>query len=127
MGADCILLIGAILDVPTMRELEAVAANLAMAVIVEVHNAVELEKALVLKTPLIGVNNRNLATFETSVATTLAVRHLIPEGRTVISESAIRSRDDVEMLRSIGVDNFLVGEALLRAEDPGAALERMFA
>lgn len=126
MGADCILLIAAMLDVQAMTEFEAVASELGMAVIVEVHNAAELEKGLVLKTPLIGVNNRNLATFETSIATTTAIRHLIPDDRTVISESGIRSRHDVEELGSIGVDNFLVGEALIRAEDPGAALERMF-
>ncbi|SAL51408.1 indole-3-glycerol-phosphate synthase [Caballeronia cordobensis] len=126
MGADCILLIAAMLDVRAMREFEAVASELGMAVIVEVHNAAELEKGLVLKRPLIGVNNRNLATFETSIATTTAIRHLIPDDRTVISESGIRTRNDVEKLRSIGVDNFLVGEALIRAEDPGAALERMF-
>ncbi|WP_250475024.1 indole-3-glycerol phosphate synthase TrpC [Caballeronia sp. GAFFF1] len=126
MGADCILLIAAMLDVHAMTELENVASDLGMAVIVEVHNAAELERALALKTPLIGVNNRDLTTFETSIATTIALRHLIPEDRTVISESGIRSRDDVQTLRSIGVNNFLVGEALIRAEEPGAALESMF-
>ncbi|WP_087128888.1 indole-3-glycerol phosphate synthase TrpC [Caballeronia concitans] len=126
MGADCILLIAALLDVHAIKGLESVASDLGMAVIVEVHNAAEAERALALKTPLIGVNNRDLKTFETSVATTIALRHLIPEDRTVISESGIRSRDDVKMLRSIGVNNFLVGEALIRAEDPGAALESMF-
>jgi indole-3-glycerol phosphate synthase len=126
MEADCILLIAALLDVHAMKELESVASDLGMAVIVEVHNAAELETALALKTPLIGVNNRDLTTFETSVATTIALRHLIPEDRTVISESGIRSREDVQTLRSVGVKNFLVGEALIRAEDPGAALESMF-
>lgn len=97
-----------------------------MAVIVEIHSADELDAALTLNTPLIGVNNRDLATFSTNIETTLAMRRLIPADRMVISESGIRSADDVRRLRSIGVDHFLVGEALIRAEHPGVALKQMF-
>jgi len=126
MGADCILLIAAVLDGSAMRELESLAFELGMAVIVEIHSADELDAALTLNTPLIGVNNRDLATFSTNIETTLAMRRLIPADRMVISESGIRSADDVRRLRSIGVDHFLVGEALIRAEHPGVALKQMF-
>ncbi|UQP02836.1 indole-3-glycerol phosphate synthase TrpC [Burkholderia multivorans] len=126
MGADCILLIAAVLDGSAMRELESLAFELGMAVIVEIHSADELDAALTLKTPLIGVNNRDLATFSTNIETTLAMRRLIPADRMVISESGIRSAEDVRRLRSIGVDHFLVGEALIRAEPPGVALKQMF-
>ena len=126
MGADCILLIAAVLSPGAMRELESLASELGMAVIVEIHSARELDSALMLKTPLIGVNNRDLATFATTIETSVAMRRLIPDDRVVISESGIRSADDVRKLRAVGVDHFLIGEALIRAEDPGAALKRIF-
>ncbi|WP_176054333.1 indole-3-glycerol phosphate synthase TrpC [Paraburkholderia caribensis] len=126
MGADCILLIAAVLSPGAMRELESLASELGMAVIVEIHSARELDSALMLKTPLIGVNNRDLATFATTIETSVAMRRLIPDDRVVISESGIRSPDDVRKLRAVGVDHFLIGEALIRAEDPGAALKRIF-
>ncbi len=126
MGADCILLIAAVLDGGAMRELECLASELGMAVIVEIHGAHELDAALTLKTPLIGVNNRDLATFATNIETTVAMRRLIPGDRMVISESGIRNADDARRLRSAGVEHFLVGEALLRAENPGAALKQIF-
>ncbi|MCC8395821.1 indole-3-glycerol phosphate synthase TrpC [Paraburkholderia sp. MMS20-SJTR3] len=126
MGADCILLIAAVLDSGAIRELESLASELGMAVIVEIHSAHELDTALTLKTPLIGVNNRDLATFATTIETTIAMRRLIPDDRIVISESGIRTADDVKRLRSVGVDHFLVGEALIRAENPGEALRQIF-
>ncbi|MCA8318004.1 indole-3-glycerol phosphate synthase TrpC [Burkholderia multivorans] len=126
MGADCILLIASVLDGGAMRELECLASELGMAVIVEIHGAHELDAALTLKTPLIGVNNRDLATFATNIETTVAMRRLIPGDRMVISESGIRNADDARRLRSAGVEYFLVGEALLRAQNPGAALQQIF-
>ena len=126
LGADCILLIAAALDVARMRELESVAHDLGMAVLVEVHDAAELDSALTLATPLIGVNNRNLRNFETRLATTLDLLPRIPPGRLVVTESGIRGREDVELMRANGVHAFLAGEAFMRAADPGMELENMF-
>ena len=126
-GADAILLIAACLDDAQMRDFEAIARSLDMAVLVEVHDAAELGRALQLKTPLIGVNNRNLKTFEVSLDTTLTLRHDIPSDRLLVSESGIQSRDDVLRLAAAGVNAFLVGESFMRADDPGLALAQMFA
>jgi indole-3-glycerol phosphate synthase len=126
MGADCILLIVAALADAQMAELEAAAIALGMAVLVEVHDAAELDRALRLRTPLLGINNRNLRTFETSLDTTLGLLPRIPSGRIVITESGILVRDDVERVRSHGVNAFLVGEAFMRAPDPGEALAFLF-
>jgi indole-3-glycerol phosphate synthase len=125
-GADCILLIAAALTTPTMRTLEAQAHALGLAVLVEVHDGAELERALELRTPLIGINNRNLQTFETHLDTTLGLLGSIPHDRIVVTESGILSVEDVRRMRAAGVGCFLVGEAFMRAEDPGPALERLF-
>ncbi|MEJ6021101.1 indole-3-glycerol phosphate synthase TrpC [Ramlibacter sp. PS4R-6] len=126
MGADCILLIVACLEDAQMRELEAIARGLDMAVLVEVHDRAELERALQLKTPLVGINNRNLRSFEVSLDTTLGMLADIPEGRLVVTESGIATKDDVKRMREAGVHAFLVGEAFMRADDPGEALARLF-
>ncbi len=126
LGADCILLIAAALDAARMRELEALAHELGMAVLVEVHNAAELDAALALATPLVGVNNRNLRTFETRLETTLDLLPRIPAERLIVTESGILTRADVELMRANGVHAFLAGEAFMRAGDPGIELERMF-
>ena len=126
MGADCILLIVAALNPRRMAELAAIATDLGMAVLVEVHNSVELDRALELKTPLIGVNNRNLHTFETRLDVTLGLLKRIPPDRIVITESGILQPADVSLMRDNGVDCFLVGEAFMRAPDPGAELARLF-
>ena len=126
-GADCILLIAAALSDAQMTELEACAAELGMGVLVEVHDADELERALQLKTRLVGVNNRNLRTFEVSLDNTLSLLTQIPADRLVITESGIVGRDDVLRMRAAGVHAFLVGEAFMRAADPGEALQRLFA
>ena len=126
MGADCILLIVASLDDAQMRELEAIARSLDMAVLVEVHDRAELERALKLRTPLVGINNRNLRTFEVSLSITLGMLNEMPEGRLVVTESGIATKDDVQAMREAGVHAFLVGEAFMRAEDPGEALARLF-
>jgi len=126
LGADCVLLIVACLDDAQLRELEKVAHGLGMAVLVEVHDAAELERALALKTPLIGINNRNLRTFETRLETTLDLLPRVPSERLVITESGILSTADVHRMREHGVDAFLVGEAFMRADDPGKALSRLF-
>jgi indole-3-glycerol phosphate synthase len=126
MGADCILLIAACLSDAQMAELEATAHAMDMAVLVEVHDAAELERALQLKTPLVGVNNRNLKTFEVSLDTTLALLPQIPKDRIVITESGIATRADVQRMREAGVHTFLVGEAFMRAEEPGLALAELF-
>jgi indole-3-glycerol phosphate synthase len=125
-GADCILLIAAALEIGTMRELERLAHGLGLAVLVEVHNADELDRALQLSTPLIGVNNRNLHTFETRLETTLELLERIPADRTVVTESGILTREDVQRMRAQQIGCFLVGEAFMRAKDPGAELERLF-
>lgn len=127
LGADCILLIAACLSGAQMAELEAAAHGLGMAVLVEVHDGKELEAALALRTPLIGINNRDLRSFETRLETTLDLLPRIPAGRIVVTESGIGAPADVARLRSHGVQAFLVGEAFMRAPDPGVALERLFA
>jgi indole-3-glycerol phosphate synthase len=127
MGADCILLIAACLSQPQMAELEAAASDFGMAVLVEVHDAAELDAALRLKTPLIGVNNRDLRTFVTRLETTLELIPRLPRGRLLITESGILSAAAVNRMRSAGVEAFLVGEAFMRADDPGAALRELFA
>ena len=126
IGADCVLLIAACLDDARMVELEEIARSLDMAVLVEVHDGAELERALQLKTPLLGINNRNLRTFEVSLQTTLDLLGRVPKDRIVVTESGIRDPADVKMLRGAGVHAFLVGEAFMRAEDPGAALTAVF-
>lgn len=126
MGADCILLIAACLETRDMRSLESVARELGMAVLVEVHDAAELERALELRTPLIGVNNRNLRSFETRLETTLELAPRVPPDRMLITESGILSAADVARMRSGGVHAFLVGEAFMRAADPGAELKKLF-
>ena len=127
MGADAILLIVACLDDGQMRELEAIAMGLDMAVLVEVHDEHELERALKLKTPLVGVNNRNLKTFEVSLDTTLRLKALMPAGRLLVCESGIHTREDVLRMRTGGVKAFLVGEAFMRAPDPGQTMADLFA
>jgi len=127
MGADAILLIVAALDDARLREFEALAHSLGMAVLVEVHDAAELDRALRLSTPLLGINNRNLRTFETTLDTTLALLPSIPADRIVVTESGILAPADVARMRAAGVDAFLVGEAFMRAADPGAELARLFA
>jgi indole-3-glycerol phosphate synthase len=127
MGADAILLITACLDDAQMADLEAIAHSLDMAVLVEVHDRPELERALRLKTPLIGINNRNLRTFEVTIQTTLALRADVPPGRLLVTESGILTRADVKAMRESKVDAFLVGEAFMRAPDPGLALAELFA
>jgi indole-3-glycerol phosphate synthase len=126
LGADCVLLIAACLKDREMRELEKLARGVGMAVLVEVHDAPELERALGLETPLLGINNRNLRTFETRLETTLELLPRVPADRLVITESGILSRADVALMRSHGVHAFLVGEAFMRASDPGAALAELF-
>jgi len=125
-GADCILLIVAALEQPRMLALEAAAHELGMAVLVEVHDAAELERALALRTPLLGINNRNLRSFETRLETTLDLLAQIPQDRLVITESGIATPQDVQRMRAAGVDAFLVGEAFMRAPDPGRALAQLF-
>lgn len=127
MGADAILLIAAALDLPTMHEFEAIAGSLGLGVLVEVHNGDELESALQLATPLIGINNRNLRTFEVSLQTTLDLLPRIPARRIVVTESGILTAADVGLMRRNNVHAFLVGEAFMRATSPGAALSGLFA
>jgi indole-3-glycerol phosphate synthase len=126
MGADCILLIAACLSLAEMQALEAQAHGFGMAVLVEVHNGEELDAALQLKTPLLGINNRNLRTFEVTLDTTLDLLGRIPEGRIVVTESGILAPADVARMRANGVHAFLVGEAFMRAPDPGGELARLF-
>jgi indole-3-glycerol phosphate synthase len=125
-GADCILLIAACLDDAQMADLEAQALDLGMAVLVEVHDAEELERALRLRTPLLGINNRNLKTFEVTLDTTLGLLPQVPADRLLVTESGILGRVDVQRMRDAQVHAFLVGEAFMRAEDPGAALAELF-
>jgi indole-3-glycerol phosphate synthase len=127
MGADAILLIAACLDDAQMRDMEAIARELFMAVLVEVHDAVELERALRLKTPLVGINNRNLRTFEVSLDTTIALKESVPQDKMVITESGIAERADVERMNAAGIHGFLIGEAFMRAPDPGAAMASLLA
>lgn len=126
MGADAILLIAACLDDAQMRDFEQIARSLDMAVLVEVHDAAELERALKLKTPLIGVNNRNLKTFEVSLDTTLSLMRDVPADRLLVCESGIHTRDDVLRMGAAGINAFLVGEAFMRAKEPGEALAALF-
>lgn len=126
MGADAVLLIAACLDDAQMRDMESIARSMDMAVLVEVHDAAEMERALRLKTPLLGVNNRNLKTFDVSLQTTLTLMDMVPPDRLLVSESGIHTRDDVLRLGAAGVQAFLVGEAFMRAADPGAALASLF-
>jgi indole-3-glycerol phosphate synthase len=125
LGADCVLLIVAALTPSKLKELEACAMELGMDVLVEVHDAAELEVALTLQTPLLGINNRNLRTFETSLQNTLDLLGRIPAGKRVVTESGILKPEDIALMRSHHVHAFLVGEAFMRAEDPGAELARL--
>jgi indole-3-glycerol phosphate synthase len=127
MGADCILLIAAALSLQEMRVLEAQAHSYGMAVLVEVHNGEELDAALQLKTPLLGINNRNLRTFDVTLETTLGLLARIPKDRIVVTESGILKPEDVALMRQNKVDAFLVGEAFMRAPEPGVELARVFA
>ena len=127
MGADAVLLIAACLDDAQMKDFEAIARNLDMAVLVEVHDQAELERALKLKTPLIGVNNRNLKSFEVSLDTTLTLRSHVPADRILVTESGIQTREEVLRMGAAGINAFLVGEAFMRASDPGEALAELFA
>ena len=127
MGADCILLIVGALELHQMQALEALAHELGMAVLVESHDGAELEAALTLKTSLIGINNRDLRTFNVSLSTTTELLKMVPPGKRVITESGILSRADVLHMREHDVHSFLVGEAFMRAPDPGAALAELFA
>lgn len=126
ISADCILLIVAALNDVQLSDLSSLARELHMDVLVEVHDAGELERALLLDLPLIGINNRNLRTFEVSLNTTLDLLKQIPNDRVVVTESAIHNREDVALMREHDVNAFLVGEAFMRAEDPGAELEKLF-
>lgn len=126
MGADCILLIVAALELKQLRTLETLSHDLGMAVLVEVHDSDELELALQLETPLIGINNRNLRTFEVTLQTTLDLLQQLPDDRFVITESGIFTTEDVALMRSNDVHAFLVGEAFMRQPDPGAELARVF-
>ncbi len=126
MGADCILLIAACLEDEQMKSLAELANSLGMDVLIEVHDEEELQRSLPLKQTLVGINNRNLRTFETSLDTTLRMLELIPEGRIVVTESGIHSADDVKLMRNHNVNAFLVGEAFMRAEEPGERLAELF-
>jgi indole-3-glycerol phosphate synthase len=126
MGADCILLIAAALDDAQMADFEAIARALDMAVLVEVHDAAELQRALKLKTPLMGINNRNLRSFDVSLDTTLALQKDVPADRLLVTESGILTKADVQRMRDAKVDAFLVGEAFMRASEPGEALAALF-
>ncbi|MDE2594699.1 MAG: indole-3-glycerol phosphate synthase TrpC [Burkholderiales bacterium] len=127
MGADCILLIAACLDDAQMADLEACAMDLGMAVLVEVHDGDELDRALQLKTPLVGINNRNLRTFDVTLDTTLGLLGRVPADRLLVTESGILGAADVQRMRAANVHAFLVGEAFMRAPDPGVALAELFA
>lgn len=126
LGADCVLLIAACLDDAQLRDYEQIARALDMAVLVEVHDAPELERALRLQTPLIGINNRNLRTFEVRLQTTLELRAQLPPERLLVTESGIGSAADVAQMRAAGIQAFLVGEAFMRAPEPGLALAQWF-
>ena len=126
IGADCILLIVAALDDERLMDLSLLAAELDLDVLAEVHDEDELLRALALPVPLVGVNNRNLRTFETSLETSLRLRPLVEPGRIFVTESGIHAREDVARLRAADIDAFLVGEAFMRAPDPGSALRDLF-
>ena len=127
MGADCILLIAAAIDLAKMRELESIAHKLGMAVLVEVHDGEELALALQLETPLLGINNRNLRTFDVTLQTTLNLLPRIAKDKIIVTESGIFTADDVALMRKNNVHTFLVGEAFMRQDDPGAELAKVFA
>jgi indole-3-glycerol phosphate synthase len=126
LGADCVLLIVAALDDATLLELSLLAADLGMDVLVEAHDRLELERALDVPARLMGINNRDLRSFEVSLDTTLALKDRVPDGRVLVTESGIASPDDVRRMRGFGVQAFLVGEACMRVADPGAELRRLF-
>jgi len=126
MGADAILLIVACLELSQMKDLEACAHELGLDVLVEVHNAPELEQALELNTSLLGINNRNLKTFEVSLQNTLSLLPMVPPNKTLVTESGIMTRADVQLMRDHQINAFLVGEAFMRARDPGQALRELF-
>jgi indole-3-glycerol phosphate synthase len=126
IGADAILLIVACLELNQMKELEACAHELGLDVLVEVHDAAELDQALELKTSLLGINNRNLKTFEVTLQTTLSLLSSVPDSKTLVTESGILSRTDVELMRTNQVNAFLVGEVFMRSADPGVALSELF-
>ena len=126
IGADAVLLIAACLDDAQLRDFEAIARSLDMAVLVEVHDAAELQRALRLRTPLVGINNRNLHTFEVSLDTTLGMLGDVPADRLLVTESGILNRADVVRMQDAGVHAFLVGEAFMRAKEPGEALKALF-
>ena len=126
INADCILLIVSALDDNQLEDLSQMAMQLGMDVLVEVHDEAELERALVMNLPLIGINNRNLRTFDTSLNTTLSLLQRIPEGHIVVTESGIHTPEDVKLMRDNNVHSFLVGEAFMRADDPGLELKKLF-
>ena len=126
INADCILLIVSALNDQQLNDLTDLALNLDMDVLVEVHDAAELERALLLNLPLIGINNRNLSTFETRLETTLELLNQIPDNQTVITESGIHTPADVALMRDNDVNGFLIGEALMQADDPGHQLSTLF-
>jgi indole-3-glycerol phosphate synthase len=127
MQADCILLIAACLDDATMQALESLACELGLAVLVEVHDEAELERACALRTPLLGVNNRDLRTFEVNLETSIGLRQRCPADRLLVTESGIATAADVRRLQAHGIHAFLIGEAFMREPDPGAALQTLFA
>jgi indole-3-glycerol phosphate synthase len=127
LGADCILLIVAALADAQMLELAQTATKLGMDILVEVHNQKELERSLQLESPLLGINNRNLHTFETSLQTTISLKSLVPSDRIIITESGIHSLDDVQLMQNHGIYGFLVGEAFMRATSPGQKMKELFA
>jgi indole-3-glycerol phosphate synthase len=126
LGADCVLLIAAALEDAVLADLAAAAAELGMDALIEVHDGAELDRALAIEAPLIGINNRSLRSFEVSLDTTLALKERVPADRLLVTESGIGSREDVARMRSHGVHAFLVGEAFMRVDDPGAELARLF-
>ena len=126
LGADCILLIVAALDDGQLVDLSGLAMQLGMDVLVEVHDIDELERALQVPVPLVGINNRNLRTFEVSLDTTLAMKDAVPKDRLLVTESGIVVPEDVATMRDAGVNAFLVGETFMRAEEPGEALRQLF-
>jgi indole-3-glycerol phosphate synthase len=126
LGADCILLIVAALDDARLAELAGIAMGLDLDVLVEVHDIDELERAIQVPAPLLGINNRSLRTFEVSLDTTLSLQHAVPADRRLVTESGIHGPEDVARMRAAGIDAFLVGEAFMREPDPGAALRRLF-
>ncbi len=126
IGADCILLIVAALELDKMEQLNKLAIDLGLDVLVEVHNSDELEQAMTLNNKLIGINNRNLKTFDVNLETTFSLLDKIPENRIVVTESGIHSSDDIAAMRGHDVHTFLVGESLMKADDPGIRLMEMF-